>query len=114
MDQSGEESQIAKVVKQMKDNEENPIGMSNKNQILDTTVYDIEFQNGFRHPVAANIIAKILFSQVNQEGRRHNLFDMVIDVRKSDKSVKGGDAFDIPSNATKRQKATTQGWEVCI
>ena len=95
MDHGGEEQQIAKFVKQMKDNEGNSIGMSNKNPILDTGVYEIEFQNGFLKPVAANTIAKSLFAQVDQEGRRHNIFDMIIDIRKTDKAVKGGDEFDI-------------------
>ena len=58
MDYSGEEPQLAKVVNQMKDNERNPIGTSNKNRILDTIVYDISFQDGFCQPVAANLISE--------------------------------------------------------
>ena len=41
MDRGGEEPQLSKVVKQMKYNEWNPIGMANKNPILDTRVYEI-------------------------------------------------------------------------
>ena len=41
MDCGGEEPQPAKVVERMKDNEGNTIGMSNKNPILDTRVYEI-------------------------------------------------------------------------
>ena len=79
----------------MKDNEGNPIGMASKNSILDTRVYEIEFQGGFRQTVAANIIAENLFAQVDQEGIRHKLIDMIIDVRKADKAVKDKDVFDI-------------------
>ena len=39
---------------------------------------------------------------------------MIIDVKESDKSLKDKDTFDISPNGTKRQKATTKGWEVCI
>ena len=102
------------LVKRMKDNEGNPIGMASKNSILYTRVYDIEFQYGFRQPVAANLIAENLFAKVNQEEKSQKLINMIIDVRKTDKAVKYKDAFDISSNGTKRQKATTQGWELCI
>ena len=93
---------------------ENPTGMVNKNPILDTRAYDIESQDGFRQPVATNIIDENLFSQVDKEGRRQNIIGMIIDVRKTDKALKDKDAFDISSNGTKRRKATTQGREVCI
>ena len=114
MDRGGEEPQLARVVKRIKDNEGNPIGMANKNPILDTRVYEIEFQDGFCQPVAANIIAENLFDQVYQERRSHKITDMIIDVRKTDKALTDKDAFDIYSNCMKRRKATTQGWEVCI
>ena len=98
----------------MKDNEGNPIGMTNKNMIIDTRVYWIEFQYGFRQPVAANLIAENLFAQVDQEGRRHKLINIIIDVRIIDQYAKDEDLFDISSNGTKRRKVTTQGLEVCI
>ena len=79
----------------MKDDEENQIGMANKNPILDTRFYEIEFQDSLRQPVAANLISENLFSQINQCGRSHKLIDTIIDFRKTDKSVKDEDAFDI-------------------
>ena len=39
---------------------------------------------------------------------------MIINVRKTDKTVKDKNAFDISSNVTKQREATTQGWEVYI
>ena len=66
MDWCGEDPQLAKVVNLMKDNEGNPIGMSNKNPILDTIFYEIEFEDDFHHPVAANLIPGNLFAPVNQ------------------------------------------------
>ena len=98
----------------MKDNEGNPIGMANKNPILDTRVYDIEFLDGFCQPLAANLIAENIFAQVEQYGMRHKIIDMIIDVREIDISVKEKDVFDISSNGTKRRKANDQGWKVCI
>ena len=65
----------------MKDNEGNPIVMANKNSILDTRIYEIELQDGFHQPVADNLIYGNLFAQVNQEGRRRKLINIIIDVR---------------------------------
>ena len=42
MDRAGDEPQLDKFVKRMKDNEGNPIGMAQKHSILDTRVYEIE------------------------------------------------------------------------
>ena len=84
--------------------------MANKNLVLYPRVYDIEFQDGFHQTVAFNLIAENIFAKFFQEERRHNLIYMIINVRKTDKAVKDKDAFDISSNSTKRQKATTQGW----
>ena len=114
MDSGGEEPQIAKVVKWMKNNEGNPMWMSNKNPIVDTKVHDIKLPDGFCQPVAANLIAENLFAKVNQEEKSQKLINMIIDVRKTDKAVKDKHAFDISSNGTKQQKVTTQVWEVFI
>ena len=114
MDRSGAEPQLSRVVKKMKDNEGNTIGMANKNPILDTRVYWIEFQDGFRQPLAVNLISENLFAQVDQEVRKKNLINMIINVNKTDEDLKDKDAFDISSNGTKRRKATTNGWKVSI
>ena len=114
MEHGDEEPKLDKVVKLMKDNKGNPTGMANKNPILDKIVYDIEFQDGFRQPVAADLIAENLFAQVYQEGRRNKLINMIINIKKNDKYVKDKDSFDISSNGTKRHKANNKSWEVYI
>ena len=64
IDRGGEEPQLAKFVKQMKNNTRNPIGIANKTPILDTRVYEIELQYGFRQTVAAIFISEKLFAKV--------------------------------------------------
>ena len=108
MDRSGEEPQLAKILNQMKDNEGNSIEMDNKNLILDTRVNEIEFQYGFLQTVDIKLIAENLFAHVNQEKRRHKLINIIINVRKINKSLKDKDIFNIFSNGTKQRKATTQ------
>jgi len=45
----------------------NPIGVSNKNPILDTRVYEVSFPDGHTAEYSANTIAECLYSQVDPE-----------------------------------------------
>ena len=53
----------------MKNNERNPIGMSKSNPIIDTRVYKVEYVDGYRQILAANVISENLFYQVNEHRR---------------------------------------------
>ena len=46
-----------RVLKRAHDNDENVIGRANKNPILDTRGYVVEFENGEQAELAANTIA---------------------------------------------------------
>ena len=71
--------QYAKVTKQLRDADGIPIGTANENPILDSHMYEVEYQNGTKASLAANYIAENLFAQVDQEGNRHVLLDELID-----------------------------------
>ena len=49
----------------MKDNQGRPIGVASDNPILDTRMYEVEYQEGHTEELAANIIAENLFAQVD-------------------------------------------------
>ena len=51
--------QYAKVTKWLRDADGIPIGMANKNPILDSRMYEVEYQDGTKASLAANHIAKI-------------------------------------------------------
>ena len=114
MERGGETPELAKVTEHLRDNEGEPIGTSHSNPILDSRMYEIEFPDGLRQSVAANVSAENLVFQVNQEGKRHRLLDMIVDVRKTKEALNEEDAFLISRNGIKRQRPTTQGWEIFI
>jgi hypothetical protein len=64
----GGEEQFGRVVKRMRDKDGLPIGTTNNNPILDSQLYDAEFQDGYRTSLAANSIAENLFAQIDDEG----------------------------------------------
>ena len=72
-------SQYAKVTKRLRDADGIPIGTANENPILDSHMYEVEYQDGTKASLVANYIAENLFMQVDQEGNIHVLLDELID-----------------------------------
>ena len=106
--------EMGRVTKRIKDQHGNPVGVANDNPILDTRMYNVEFEDGHSEAISANIIAENLFSQVDEEGRRHAIFDEIIDLRTDGTALSEEDAFLTAKNGIRRRRKTTQGWEVCI
>ena len=104
--------QYAKVTKWLRDADGIPIGTANENPILDSRMYEVEYQDGTKASLAANYIAENLFTQVDQEGNRHVLLDELIDYRVNGREVKLQDAFITTGTGMRRRRETTIGWEL--
>ena len=104
--------QYAKVIKRLRDANVIPIGTANENPILDSHMYEVEYQDGTRASLVTNYIAKNLFTQVDQEGNRHILLDEIIDYRVNSCKVKLQDAFITTGTGMIRRHETTIGWEL--
>ena len=104
--------QYAKGTNQLRDANGIPIGMANENPILDSRMYEVEYQDGTKASIAANYIAENLFVQVDQEGNRHVILDELIDYRVNGHEVKLQDAFITTGTGTRRRCETTIGWEL--
>ena len=99
-------------MKWLRDADGIPIGMANENPILDSRMYEVEYQDGTKASLAANHIAKNLFAQVDQEGNRHVLLDELIDYRVNSREVKLQDAFITTGTGTRRRHEITIRWEL--
>ena len=60
----------AKVVCHLMDENGDIIGQPNEDLNLNNVMYEVEFSDGTRMPIAANTIAQEIYSQVNADGRR--------------------------------------------
>ena len=78
MDCGGDIPELAYFTKRLGDDDGNPIGTTHEKPILDTCVYELEYNNGYTVPVSANIIAENLFHQVFNKGHRIMVLDEVI------------------------------------
>ena len=103
---------LAKVKKRRNDKDGLPIGTANENPILDTRMYEVEFQDGRKAFLATNAIAENMFAQVFEEGNRFALLDEIADHRTDGSEVKQQHAFITTRSGTERRKPTTKGWEI--
>ena len=104
--------QYAKVIKWLRDADGIPIRTANENPILDSCMYEVEYQDGTRASLVANYIAENLFTQTDQEGNRHILLDEIIDYRVNGHEVKLQDAFITTGTGMRRRRETTIRWEL--
>ena len=114
IDRGGDDPEFARVTKRMKDDRGNPIGVAHNNPIMDSRMYEVEFLDGQKQAMAANIIAENMFASVDEEGHRNLLLDSIGDCRRTKDAVRKEDAFVISSNGNKHRRETTKGWEVLL
>ena len=114
MPRDGEEPNFARVTKRLRDANGIPIGTASNNPILDTWLYEVEYADGHKASLSANVIATNLFSQINEEGNQHAIFDSIIDHRTDGTEVLLKDAIIISKNGGRRRRETTKGWEILI
>ena len=112
LDQGGEQPKYARVKKRLKDNQGRPIIIETDNPILDTRMYEVEYQDSHTEALAAKIIAENIFAQVDEEGNRSVLSENIVDVRKNGTQVLQQDVFVTTSSGTQRRFITTKVWEV--
>ena len=110
----GGEVQFGRVVKRLRDRDGLPIGTANDNPILDSRMYEVEFQDGYKTSLAANAIAENLFAQVDDEGNQHVLFSEIVNYLTNGKQVLQQDAFVTTRTGTRRRRETTIGWELLV
>ena len=107
----GEEGKLehAIVKKRAVDRDGKPIGVANNNPLLDSRIYEVEYNDGSMEALAANIIAENLLSQVDEHGNKQMMMEEIMDHRKTAEAMTANDPKYIPGKTK-----TTIGWEVCI
>ena len=67
--------------------DENVVGGSNDNPILDTMEYSVEFDDGEFSELTANVIAESMYAACDDSGNEYLMMDSIVDYRKIDKSL---------------------------
>lgn len=109
----GDQMSYGTVRRRKRDQSGELIGNSSSNPILDTSIYEVEFDSGETEAYSANIIAEHIYSQIDEEGYTHYMLDEIIDHRKDDTAVPKDEAFITTKSGRKYPKRTTRGWHFC-
>jgi hypothetical protein len=80
---------------------------------FDSSVYEVEFEDGNVESYAANQIAEAIYAQVDSEGNQHLLIDEISDHRKLGAAVSRDDRH-IEHNGRRITRKTTKGWKLLV
>ena len=86
------------------------IGVSHSNPLQDTSVYEVELEDGSVERHTANIIAEAIYSQIDEEGNTVSLLDEITDHKFDETAVKKEDGTIPGPNGSSKPKITTKGW----
>ena len=67
------------VTMRKRDQDGNPVGLANSNLILDTCSYIVDFDDGNKTKITANLIAEPLYSQCDPDGNQYVQLDEIVD-----------------------------------
>ena len=85
------------------------MGTHHNNILMDTSMYEVEYENGDVQAVAANVIAENLLAQVDDDGKRHHMLDEIVDHRVLPDAVPKSKGTLTTKNGTIRKIRTTRG-----
>ena len=109
---SNGETKTATVSKRVKDNEGNAVGKRNSNPLLDTREYECTLDDGSVYRYHANVIADNIFSQCDEEGRRHAVLQEIIDHKKDGTAIETPNGYTTTRQGRRIPKKTTRGWKL--
>ena len=99
-----------RVVKRARDENGELIGKTHDNPLLDSSVYEIRFEDGSVERYHANIIAEHIYSQVDGDGYGRALLDEIIDHKTDGHAVTKENGFIEKPGGNRVPKQTTKGW----
>jgi hypothetical protein len=85
------------------------IGIAHKNPLLDTSLYEVELNDGGTEEHAANIIAENVYLNGDDDGNEFVLIDEIIDHERLHGAVHIDNQY-ITYNGKQWQHRTTKGW----
>jgi hypothetical protein len=111
----GDKMSYGTVKNRKRDSDGELIGKSHKNPLLDTSIYEVEFDSGEVEAYHANIIAESIYSTIDADGYTTYMLKEIIDHRSDETAVKLDDAYVTDKRSGKKKlRPTTKGWELCV
>ena len=108
------EMKPGKVVSRKRDHTGHLIGRQNPNPILDTRIYEIQFNDGTYADYNANIIMENLYSQTDQYGGIGKILKGISNHRKTPEALSIDNGWVTMENNVKKRRVTTSGWDLLV
>ena len=109
----GDKMMFGTVRNRKRDAEGNYVGHTNQNPILDTALYEVEFEDGAVEPFYANQIADAIYARVDDDGYTMFEVDDIVDHKRDGTAIRADDGFTM-LRGRRIPKRTTKGWQLCI
>jgi hypothetical protein len=90
------------------------IGEYNNNPLLNSLLYECEFDDGTVKEYAANTIASHIFIESDADGFSSLILHHIVDHKSSEEAVKMADKYFFTSTGTKRMRQTMQRWKFLV
>ena len=94
-----------------RDADGNPLGRENRNPILDSRLYEVEFPDGRTEEIAANAIAQAMYAQCDIDGTEYTILDSIVDYRKGQDALSKEDQR-FTKDGRDCIHRSTKGWEL--
>ena len=88
------------------------LGNHHENPLLNSIIYDVEFQDGRVREYGANIIAEAMYSTIDPNGHRSCKLDCIFN-HQSDKRA-ATDNYVTAKSGQRRLRKTTVGWKLLV
>ena len=74
-------------------------------------MYEVDFPDGSTEAFTENLVAEIIYSQVNEEGKSYSILSDILDHIKNGHALSKDDAWVTGCRGKKHPRKTTWGWE---
>jgi hypothetical protein len=91
-----------------------PLGIADRNPILDTREYEVEFTDGTTETYATNLIAENFYSQVDAKGYESLYIDSILEHIKDGSAVSKDNQYTRSYNENMVRLKTTKEWNLLV
>ena len=105
---------LARVVCRAVDSNGKVIGKWDANPILNTLVYECEFDDGTIKEYSASLIASNIYEEGGANGFSSLLLYRIVDHKSSGEAVKMADKYITTQTCKRRMRQTTFGWSFLV